>query len=121
MFQTFGIVFSIGTGGSFLLRRRGLLLPLFERLFHVLDGFDRLALGIDGHLRAALTGRFHLGALPFGAVGIPFEEVHLAQCEIGLDPCVERFALTVLDHALDVDALTSARLEGSLTASDLCL
>jgi len=54
MFQTFGIVFSISTGGSFLLRRRRLLLSLFERLFHILDRLDRLALGIVAVLGARL-------------------------------------------------------------------
>lgn len=102
MFQTFGVAFPVGTGGPLLLCRRGLLLPLFERLLHALDRLDRLALGIDGHLRAAFGGGLHLGALTLGTVGVPFEEVYLSQLEIGLNPRIERLALTVLHHPLDV-------------------
>lgn len=57
------------------------------------------------------SGRLHLGALLLGVVVVPFEEAHLAQCEIRLDPCVERFALTVLNHAFDVERLDVRTLD----------
>lgn len=112
MFQAFGGGVLVAADGAARLCRGGLLLSLFERFLHAFDSLGRLALGIDRHLRAAFTGRLHLGALPLGTVGVPLEEVHLAQREVGLDPCVERFALTVFDHALDVERLDVRTLGG---------